>query len=117
MPLVYCLNAIPISSKYLDQNKSTLLIGHHLLEGKITNIAKPLAVLLRSKTASHVTLSAGEIPQDENDEDEILLHHGQEGQQPISTADVEWNMIALIKRKIVFSKRPMPVVNLNAHAA
>ncbi|KAG6900703.1 hypothetical protein C0993_005015 [Termitomyces sp. T159_Od127] len=100
-------------------NKPTLLIGHHLLEGKIVNIAKPLAVLLRSRTASNVTLStAGTVRQDEDEDVEISLHHGQEGQQTSSTATavVEWDMIALVKRKIVFSKRPMPVVKLTARA-
>ncbi|KAG6902839.1 hypothetical protein C0995_010724 [Termitomyces sp. Mi166 len=97
-------------------NKPTLLIGHHLLEGKITNIAKPLAVLLRSRTGSNLGTRA--IRQDENAEDvELLMQNDQENQQAIPTNDVEWDMVALVKRKIVFSKRPMPVVNLAAHTA
>lgn len=117
MSLVNRLDAIP--NPLLNtpiKNKSTLLIGHHLLEGKITNIAKPLAVLLRSRTASNVTLSQT-VRQDQNDEDVEILHHDQEDQQTISRTAMEWNMIALVKRKIVFSKRPMPVVNLTARAA
>ncbi|KAG5337286.1 hypothetical protein C0989_009932 [Termitomyces sp. Mn162] len=91
-------------------NKFTLLVGHHLLEGKISNIAKPLAVLLRSRTVSNVILSGTEGA-GQDDDVEILVHNDQE---VLLTNDVEWDMIALVKRKIVFSKRPMPVVNLTA---
>ncbi|KAG6857423.1 hypothetical protein H0H87_004785 [Tephrocybe sp. NHM501043] len=93
-------------------NKSTLLIGHHLLEGKITNLAKPLAVLLRSRTASTTTVSGtGTVRQDEDEDVEMFMHNEQET-RAVATNEVEWDMVALVKRKIVFSKRPMPIVNL-----
>ncbi|KAG6832784.1 hypothetical protein H0H92_009402 [Tricholoma furcatifolium] len=103
-------------------NKSTLLVGHHLLEGKLTSLAKPLAVLLRSKPASSSTITisgTGAIQPDEDDEDVEMLNDDHETQ--LDTVDtktndnnaVEWDMVALVKRKIVFAKRPMPVVNLN----
>ncbi|KAF8348918.1 Ctf8-domain-containing protein [Amanita rubescens] len=60
-------------------NKPTLTIGHHLLEGKIVSLTKPLAILVRSEMGGH------------------------------STDDKEWCIAALVKRKIVFSKRPMPI--------
>ena len=80
-------------------------------------MAKPLAVLLRSRVASNTILSGNEmIEQEEREEDvEMPIHNDQETQQKILTSDVEWDMIALVKRKIVFSKRPMPMVNLSAH--
>jgi chromosome transmission fidelity protein 8 len=64
------------------QSKPTLTIGHHLLEGKIVNLSKPLAVLLRS---GHNTTDA---------DDHTMPH---------------WDLVTVVKRKIVFSKRPMPV--------
>lgn len=74
-------------------NEPTLTIGHHLLEGKIVSLAKPLAILVRSDPRD------SESPQ---------------MQSPI-TVDVDtptgtqWCITALVKRKIVFSKRPMPI--------
>ncbi|KAF7289613.1 hypothetical protein HMN09_01323500 [Mycena chlorophos] len=60
------------------QKPATLRIGHHLLEGRVTQLAKPLAVLQR-----------------------IAGEHSRRRSR---------GAIALIKRKIVFSKRPTPIV-------
>ncbi|KAG6865975.1 hypothetical protein C0991_009977 [Blastosporella zonata] len=88
-------------------NKSTLLIGHHLLEGKITNLAKPLAILLRSRTASTTTVSGTGVM-----DVEMFIHNDdEETHNAVDMKQVEWDMVALVKRKIVFSKRPMPIVN------
>ncbi|TFK49386.1 hypothetical protein OE88DRAFT_422511 [Heliocybe sulcata] len=78
-----------------DNNaKPTLLIGHHLLEGKLVTLQKPLAVLRRAaptiNSASH------------NDE------HEEKGEGR------RYDMLAIVRRKIVFSKRPIPVVNAAA---
>ncbi|KAJ6610699.1 Ctf8-domain-containing protein [Mycena sp. CBHHK59/15] len=75
-------------------NKPTLMIGHHLLEGKIAVLPKPLAVLHRMP---------GESDPDAMECDAEL------SSQVVETA-VSWDAIAIIKRKIVFSKRPMPIV-------
>ncbi|KAF8628020.1 hypothetical protein AX15_004137 [Amanita polypyramis BW_CC] len=69
----------------IDENKPTLTIGHHLLEGKIVTLQKPLAILRRS---------------------EIEDSDGNVSNTPM---DKQWSITALVKRKIVFSKRPMPV--------
>lgn len=64
------------------QDKPTLLIGHHLLEGKLVTLQKPLAVLHRA--------------------------------QPNEDDGTSYDMIGLVRRKIVFAKRPMPVINAAA---
>ncbi|TFK49393.1 hypothetical protein OE88DRAFT_1683280 [Heliocybe sulcata] len=75
-----------------DNNaKPTLLIGHHLLEGKLVTLQKPLAVLHRAVLRTN--------PTSHNDE------HGE---------GMRYDMLAIVRRKIVFSKRPMPVVNAAA---
>lgn len=81
---------ICISSHHMilwSQNKPTLLIGHHLLEGKIMTLAKPLAVLYRS----HVN--------------KMDVDDGEKLKDP-----ARWDIVAIVKQKIIFSKRPMPVV-------
>ncbi|KAK2460949.1 hypothetical protein APHAL10511_007419 [Amanita phalloides] len=71
-------------------SKPTLTIGHHLLEGKVVPLAKPLAILIRSEAENC------ESAQSEGD-----------ARTPMNRR--EWCITALVKRKIVFSKRPMPV--------
>ncbi|KAJ7158453.1 Ctf8-domain-containing protein [Mycena filopes] len=100
--------------------KPTLMIGHHLLEGKVAQLPKPLAVLRR--------VSAPNPPEADADDDAMDCHdpdvedgdnsqlvaaanneHGERERETV-TVSVSWDAIAVIKRKIVFSKRPMPIV-------
>jgi len=60
--------------------KPTLKIAHHLLEGRLVKLQKPLAVLLRN-----------------------------DGADPVS-----FDMVAIVKQKLVFSKRPVPIVGASA---
>ena len=65
------------------QEKPTLKIAHHLLEGKLVKLQKPLAVLLRN-----------------------------DGADPVS-----FDMVAIVKQRLVFSKRPVPIVGASAVAS
>ncbi|KII85100.1 hypothetical protein PLICRDRAFT_331314 [Plicaturopsis crispa FD-325 SS-3] len=80
--------------------KPTLFIGHHLLEGKIVTLPKPIAVIHRPARSSQ--------PTDEE---------GGEGEEGGAQGQVGWDMLAIVKRKIVFSKRPMPIVGLGMGAS
>ncbi|KAF7336894.1 hypothetical protein MVEN_02125700 [Mycena venus] len=73
--------------------KPTLTIGHHLLEGKVAQLPKPLAVIQRVSGAGP---------------DAMDCDTG--GSQVGEASTVSWDAIAVVKRKIVFSKRPMPIV-------
>ncbi|KAI6006614.1 Ctf8-domain-containing protein [Pisolithus orientalis] len=74
-----------------DMNKPTLTIGYHLLEGKVVNLAKPLGVLHKQVSAP----VGGEST-------------GPESQEEIGVG-TKWDVIAIVKKKMVFSKRPMPI--------
>ncbi|KAF9223794.1 hypothetical protein BS17DRAFT_733588 [Gyrodon lividus] len=76
-----------------DMNKPTLMIGHHLLEGKVINLPKPLGVL--HKDIRDIVPSGG-CPSGEST-------------GPKESEQLRWNVIAVVKKKVVFSKRPMPI--------
>ncbi|KIY51743.1 hypothetical protein FISHEDRAFT_36408 [Fistulina hepatica ATCC 64428] len=81
-----------------DMAKPTLFIGHNLLEGKVVTLPKPIAVLHR-KGGTPVKGAQTEISDKES------------GLRPTaSTTAVQWTISAIVKRKIVFSKRPTPIV-------
>ena len=78
------------------QKKPTLLIGHHLLEGKLVNLPKPLAVMHRG------TRSPTGVAEDLDEQDSQFADGS--GNPP------SWDVVAVVKRKMVFAKRPMPMV-------
>ena len=80
--------------KHTSQKKPTLMIGHHLLEGKLVNLPKPLAVLQR-KDDDPGADSAMDV--DESTAGSL-------------TGSTSWDIITVVKRKMVFVKRPMPIV-------
>ncbi|KIK55170.1 hypothetical protein GYMLUDRAFT_48141 [Collybiopsis luxurians FD-317 M1] len=107
-----------------DLKRPTLRIGHHLLEGKIANLAKPLAVLHRARSNARApvksrtqTSSANTHEGEGEDEDEDVAMDtqaeegaGNDEELVLDPSDIQWNAVAVIKRKIVFSKRPMVIV-------
>ncbi len=76
------------------QKKPSLRIGHHLLEGKLVTLPKPLAVMHRAKVA--VSTAEGDAMDDSD--------------QTLDSSAPQWDIIAVVKRKMVFAKRPMPMV-------
>lgn len=78
----------------MSQKKPTLLIGYHLLEGKLVNLPKPIAILHRPPPLESSSANDDCIPDDGEDK----------------TPPTSWDIVAVVKRKMVFAKRPMPMV-------
>ncbi|XP_053548312.1 chromosome transmission fidelity protein 8 homolog [Bombina bombina] len=64
-----------------------LIIGHHILYGKVTKLEKPFAVLVKGSSPS--------LQEQENAE---------------ATTETRYNVTALIKKKIIFKTRPKPII-------
>jgi len=71
--------------------KPSLLIGHHLLEGTIASLPKPFAVIFRTIAGQNDAMGL-DVPSTGPD---------------LSSS---WSVVGIVKKKIVFSKRPMPVM-------
>ncbi|KAL1711670.1 Ctf8-domain-containing protein [Schizophyllum commune] len=95
----------------IDENgtRATLFIGHHLLEGKVAQMPKPFAVMHR-KSAPAPRRSAL-VDEDRGDD---AMDLDAPADDASAQENVSWEIIAVVKRKIVFSKRPMPIVGRTA---
>ncbi|KAJ8503027.1 hypothetical protein ONZ45_g11214 [Pleurotus djamor] len=98
-------------------SKPTLMIGHHLLEGKIATLAKPLAILHRSSSGTPEIQSPSKDQDDSMDCDQPDANDRGEkvdvdgsGSGAAVERERRWEIVALVKKKILFSKRPMPIV-------
>ncbi|KAM4605835.1 chromosome transmission fidelity protein 8 homolog [Discoglossus pictus] len=72
---------------YTKEGVPVLIIGHHILYGKVARLEKPFAVLVKSHSVS------------------MEDHANAEG-----TVDTRYNVTALIKKKIIFKTRPKPII-------
>lgn len=73
------------------------MIGHNLLEGTIVQLSKPLAILHRSGAEID---SSGVTSKDGDEEEE----------KHVTSNQISWESIGIVKRKVVFAKRPMLIV-------
>ena len=68
------------------------------MEGKIVNLSKPLGVLVKKEVKG----------------DPDSMHVDSNEEEGEGNLKVEYDMLAVVKRKILFSKRPMPMVNYSS---
>jgi chromosome transmission fidelity protein 8 len=83
---------------------ASLIVGHHLLTGKIVDLEKPFAVLQKkpitcSKDSGAVDLMDVD-PAPKEEPDATAMH----------STPSEYEVVAFIKQKVVFKDRPKPIV-------
>ena len=77
-----------------------LIVGYHLMYGKVANLEKPMVLLKKVVTKiEKIARDEEEEPMEEEKEEEIKYM-------------TEYIVEAIIKKKILFNKRPRPIVSL-----
>ena len=71
---------------FFTQGTPSLIIGHHLLTGKVMELDKPLAVLEKRGVAVNAHTETQE------------------------SGRTEYEIIALVRKKIIFKNRPKPII-------
>merc|ERR1719394_2389971 len=72
-----------------------MIIGHHILYGKVQNLEKPLVSVERVERGEEGKAKEGEELMDLDEEMETK---------------VEYRVRAIIKKKIIFKNRPKPII-------
>ena len=70
------------------QGEPMLVLGHHLLKGKVVNLSNPIAVFAKQTRSHDSTLSESEM----------------------NEKAFDYEVIALVRKKIMFASRPKPIL-------
>ncbi|KZO91535.1 hypothetical protein CALVIDRAFT_341206 [Calocera viscosa TUFC12733] len=95
----------------MNEEKPTLRIGHHMLEGKVVTLPKPLAVLRKrvvpASSQPRIPTPSEESPL-QKEEDDMMLDEAAGG--------TSYEVVEVVRKKVVFSRRPALVVDKPAVA-
>lgn len=81
---------------YTKEGQPIMIIGHHILYGKIQDMEKPMVAVEKTEVGGELVRKEGE---------ELM-----EMEEVLASASVEYRVKAVVRKKIVFKTRPKPII-------
>ena len=84
-----------------------LIIGHHILYGKVVKLDKPLVIMEKSQKQSKLGKKDSEALNQSENED-IAMDMDDDGSE--GSTETIYNVRAIIRKKLLFKSRPKPII-------
>ena len=84
-----------------------LIIGHHILYGKVVKLDKPLVIMEKSQKQSKLGKKDSEALNQLEHED-IAMDMDNDGSE--GSTETIYNVRAIIRKKLLFKSRPKPII-------